>query len=783
MQYYKRAELEGALSAVGVLMSKVNDLKVIFHNGQACDADIHKKTIRVPRVFFASEAELYGGVEKSSTPADRVLSFEDAVMLLRSNFDHELGHIMKTRLGKNEWPKGSLHRCWNAVEDAWMEREMGKEAPGIEHALRWGNEYYNRRIAKQVTSGEAKAPLWESLCAMGLLSNGIAPAWNLTEKAEMYFEVGYDIFVRWRDCHSSSDTLAVAKELHDALREAHDEHEKNAQQEQGCDESQEKGEEESDESQDGQSGNPSESSEKKDEKQSKKGKQSSKSDKQDDKPKEKKSDKQDDKSEEKKSDKQDKDEKSEGDSADASEEDDDENGSSGGGEDDFEDDEESEDDQGASKGEDDSEDDDSGESEGASSGDEEDDAQSSAKGGDQDDGDQGDEENGAEGGNASSGGGGDFDDFDDEESDESSSEDEDGEEEGKKSKPQKPKGKFTPGDSPYDVDSQANEVDDAELEAAFEAESEGPERNEFIAEDLSTIFGSVNTSNLYTSRTDADEHLIPEKDGDKEVFKRRRERCGASVMALTRAMEQALRTITRCRKDGHRRRGKIDRRRLTAIAKSLSKEVFYQTREGFNIDTAVSIVIDESGSMGNYEQVKSLAIAMGEALSKIGVPFEITGTTTMYAGSTSPRLNGFSRTNPIIYKHYKLFDESWESVRHRTVNIQNHIHNVDGETVEFAASRLSQRKEARKVIFSICDGEPCAGHGNNHEMGINLRKVCEKVRKCGIEVYGFGVGTRGPQTFYGRDWFVFLENSEEMGPEFVRQFSDIITGGRVKVGR
>jgi cobalamin biosynthesis protein CobT len=743
MNNYRSADIEGALTAMGTLMAKVKGLKVKFHDGAACDADIFTNTIRVPRVVFASQADLLSSadLQKLKDQFKDVLDFDDAIMLLRSNFYHELGHIMKTKLTKAEWPSGALHKCWNAVEDRWMEREMCRVAPGIEQAIRWAGDYYNKKVAAQINGGH-DAPLWEALVAMGFLSDGIHPAWNLTEKAEAYFDAGYDIFIEWRHCKSSKDCLEVAKKLHDVLREVHEEYENERKQEESGQDDGQGGDGDSQDQDSQDSDNGQQDAE--DQKEGKGGTEGDESE--DDAP------------------------SGNGGSGDFDDDDEESEKSGSGGSDDTDDDteeDEGDDAAGGSGDEDESEKSDETDSDEGDSEDETDSDEGDSE--DETDSDEGDDAEGDDtdddaGDSASSGSGEKASDNDEEEADGQESKD------------------FDSDDSDYSPGDDGSEGDD-DPDVAFEMEADGPDLNDFIAEDLGEVFGGIDTSDIYLSRTDNDEHLFPEMKGDKERFKTRRAECGASVMALSCALEQSLRSITKSRKDSHRRRGKIDPRRLTAITKSLSKEVFYQTRNGFALDVAVEIVIDESYSMTNYEQVKTLAIAMGEALSKIGVPFEITGTTTKYAGGSAPRLDGFTRTNPIVYKHYKLFSEPWAAVRHRTVNISRHVHNVDGETVEFAASRLMDRREKRKIIFSICDGEPCAGHYNDSVMADNLVKVCEETRKRGIEVYGFGIGTYGPQAYYGKDWFVHLKNSEEMGPEFIRRFASIITGGRIKVGR
>jgi len=286
----------------------------------------------------------------------------------------------------------------------------------------------------------------------------------------------------------------------------------------------------------------------------------------------------------------------------------------------------------------------------------------------------------------------------------------------------------------------------------------------------------------YTARRDLDEHIIPENgDAERSLFKERREMVAVAVASMTRGLEQALRSMSRNRKQAFLQRGRIDQRRLTEIAKGISKEVFYKTRKGEKLDVAVEIIIDESGSMSNYLEVQLLALAIGEALTAIGIPFEITGTTTKGGFRTRiPPREGFTRTNPIAYRHYKTFGETWMSARSRIVHTGQRNNNIDGEAVEYCAFRLAQRKESRKVIFSLSDGEPCGGQGNDAQLAANLKRVCKKVRKAGTEVYGFGIGTNGPESLYGKEWFVYLKGSAEMGPAFVRKFADVVTGGRIR---
>jgi len=343
-------------------------------------------------------------------------------------------------------------------------------------------------------------------------------------------------------------------------------------------------------------------------------------------------------------------------------------------------------------------------------------------------------------------------------------------------------------DSENDGESDSEGSDEDEIENELDEEAEGDSFEDKLADEIENAIEELDP---------LDREYYPCKDNDVfdvpnitsvncEQFRQRRQRVAASIMGMSRALEQALRTMSRCRKNPNRESGKLDMNKLVDVAKSLSSKVFYNETEGRNLDVACSIAIDESGSMREYFNVQLLAIALGETLNSIGVPFEIVGATTKYFSGNRgmPPLDGFTRTNPIIYKCYKTFMENWMSVRPRITMTNCHKHHIDGEVVEMLATRLSHRHEKRKVIFSLSDGLPQSGHRGNIDelMARNLKRVCERAREYGIEVYGFGLETMEPERYYGKDYFVYLNNIAEMSScMFFRRFANIITKGCVKI--
>ncbi len=70
---------------------------------------------------------------------------------------------------------------------------------------------------------------------------------------------------------------------------------------------------------------------------------------------------------------------------------------------------------------------------------------------------------------------------------------------------------------------------------------------------------------------------------------------------------------------------------------------------------------------------------------------------------------------------------------------------IDGEAVEWAASRLAARDESRKLLFAISDGSPMDGATNlandAHYLDHHLRDVAARHEQGSVvQIHGVGVG-------------------------------------------
>lgn len=664
-------EAQDAMSVIAKWMGKNDNLNIRFHHGTEVSADIFKGIINIPQLACSSGLT------------------EEALSLLRGRVYHEAGHIACTDLTKREFPEGILFQILNAIEDVRMEREMSDKYFGASLIFRENSIYYNTKIACDVAEGKVNAPLWEGLVAMSLQSNGLAPKWRMSSKAQLYFDAGYTTFCKWKDLRDAKGSLELAKELYEILKDSHEDFKQEKEESQGEGEEGEgeeqesqgqgKGQDESEEQQSG-TGNPADFDNEEDEEESKSG---------------------------------------------------------GKGE-------EGEHDAGDEEGQSDASESEREESDGEGSSVEE----------------HGD----GESDNASEGEGG--------------------------TGTESPKNESVPYDTNYETEkTERTAKEEAELEAEMEKEAEGKGLDEYQNEDISEALDDLDTDDKeYLSRRDLDEHnYIKGDEYDKEKYLIERAKIAVSVAAMVRSLEQAMRVRTRSRRNRFQRSGKIDKTRLAQIGKSLSKEVFFKIQKGEKLETAVEIIIDESGSMSGKEckSVRRAAIAVSEALSQLRIPFEVTGSTTKYSGGNMAilPLGGLSRTNPIVYDHFKTFGQQWMNVCHNISKSRAYMHNVDGEVVEYAVRRLLERKETRKIVLTLSDGRPDAGHGNGYVMGQNIVRTCERARQAGVEVYAFGIGTGLPAQYYGEENFVELPTGEDLGPKFASEFVAIVSNGRFKVGR
>lgn len=180
------------------------------------------------------------------------------------------------------------------------------------------------------------------------------------------------------------------------------------------------------------------------------------------------------------------------------------------------------------------------------------------------------------------------------------------------------------------------------------------------------------------------------------------------------------------------KKGKLSNRNLYRATQSGTGEnqqrVFRKKVQQFDLDTAVTVLIDFSGSMGGDKMVHAIASGMmlNEAISKIGVPLEILGFTDRMSNSIINIFKTFRKPVPT------------EMLRQRFLRGTNSMSaNADGEAILYAYDRLAKQTNKRKVLIVLSDGQPASSRGDCYQF---TKDVIDKIHKeKRIEIYGIGI--------------------------------------------
>lgn len=204
--------------------------------------------------------------------------------------------------------------------------------------------------------------------------------------------------------------------------------------------------------------------------------------------------------------------------------------------------------------------------------------------------------------------------------------------------------------------------------------------------------------------------------------------------------------------------GYLDGRKLSSFIAGKSTQIFQQPFvEPYN-NTAVTLLVDNSGSMRGrpIEMAAISADIMTTTLEECGVSVEVLGYTTQGWKGGQSRLDWVAdgkpdnpgRLNDILHVVYKKADRPIR--RHSDCFAGMLAHdilkeNIDGEALEWACSRLMKRPEERKILLVISDGAPVDYATDRHNgtgyLDRHLREVISRIEKseC-VDVCAIGIG-------------------------------------------
>jgi hypothetical protein len=289
---------------------------------------------------------------------------------------------------------------------------------------------------------------------------------------------------------------------------------------------------------------------------------------------------------------------------------------------------------------------------------------------------------------------------------------------------------------------------------------------------------------------------VSESESSLAIYSQAREDVLPQIRVLRQKQRALVSAWTRRRVRSGRDRGDVDDQSLADVRVGAS-DLFTELSEKRLLDTAITGLVDCSGSMGDnrypengsYCAVRT-AVALAESWTALGVANEWLGYTVLDETWTTiapADLRGpyFCRP-PLKHIVFKSFAEKQRDARARFGGITGSGSNVDGEAVLWAWQRLIVRRERRKILAVICDGQPATWNGCKDQQEVadervlhaHLRDAIRHVTSSGVEVIGFGAGTSVPSAFYNKDTgakFVHISSISTMAMDVFRAMKKRVT--------
>ena len=197
------------------------------------------------------------------------------------------------------------------------------------------------------------------------------------------------------------------------------------------------------------------------------------------------------------------------------------------------------------------------------------------------------------------------------------------------------------------------------------------------------------------------------------------------------------------------KRGKLDTARLARIvtkAPGYSERVFKNKLNATNLDAAISVLIDMSGSMNGDKALYAAgsAILVNKVCQVLGVAVEIAGFTDVLNTETScyvPLHYLYKPFNTAVAKEDELLRCIGASSAHMTGN-------PDGENILYAYHRLLRRREKKRLLIVMSDGQPAASMSGRGLSGFTDKVIKEIEALKRIDIYGLGLLSRDVEDYY-----------------------------------
>jgi cobalamin biosynthesis protein CobT len=207
-------------------------------------------------------------------------------------------------------------------------------------------------------------------------------------------------------------------------------------------------------------------------------------------------------------------------------------------------------------------------------------------------------------------------------------------------------------------------------------------------------------------------------------------RIGDATKALKRRVTNLLEGIDREKRYNTSSGTRLDTRRMMGVATGNTR-VFMKRIEGVEMNTAVQILIDRSGSM---ELGRRIVVASEAALS---LSCALEGVKGLQSSTLAFPINVDGNENGVA-----ILSEFGERTAHAATRFA--ALTADGytpmaEALLFSGCRLAKRREDRKILLVITDGQPEVGGELSSVSRAKARAMLTELESANIEVMAIGI--------------------------------------------
>ena len=221
-------------------------------------------------------------------------------------------------------------------------------------------------------------------------------------------------------------------------------------------------------------------------------------------------------------------------------------------------------------------------------------------------------------------------------------------------------------------------------------------------------------------------------------------------LGATRAnIVRLLRSVDLVGWSSHEESGRIDRKAFTRFATG-GTSVFSKRQHVEATKSAVSVLIDCSGSMSEYGRIKtaeSITIQLSRILEKADVSFNVTGfygrcgASSLEGGGATP-INTVASVEQAVFVPFKTWKESVAraSAKLGSISLWARNSTPDYSALSISIEELSRREESRKILFLLTDAD-----GYNRAHSKHLQDLADRLK---VKIVAIGIGdTDVPRVF------------------------------------